>query len=182
MMTSMENDEQATRRERIGVNVTWGFLIPCVTYLFVGLALYPQLGIIAEMVDIEMTGGTSSADWFYSGISFMVLGIGSIIVHEMGHAIILQRRYHKGAVISLTSQVGTKHPQMEMDDRWMAAAGPAAQCGYGVGVLAFGSLSESLFFMVLAYYILADMAFNLLPFRGHDGNIIFRRAQPQSCH
>lgn len=182
MMTSMDSDENDPVREKIGVNVTWGFLIPCITYLFVGLALYPQLGVIAEMMDVEMIGGTSSVDWFYSGLSFMIIGIGSIIVHEMGHALILQRRYHKGAVISLTSQVGTKHPKMEMDDRFMAAGGPLLQCAYGFGVMGFGALSESLFFTVLAYYILADMAFNLLPIRGHDGHIIFRRARPQSCH
>jgi Zn-dependent protease len=106
----------------------------------------------------------------------------SVLVHEMGHAIVLQNRHRHGAVISLTAQVGTKHPLMEMDDKMMALCGPALQSAYGVAVLCFGSLSNSLFFMVVAYYILADMLFNMLPFKGHDGYIVFRRAQPQSCH
>lgn len=178
----METDAIESPRERIGVHVTWGFLIPVVTYLFIGLALYPQLGVVAEMFNFDLKGEPSSDDWVYAGLSFMVLGIANIIIHEMGHAIVLQRRYRKGAVISLTSQVGTKHPQMEMDDKLTALCGPALQCAYGLAVLCFGSLSNSLFFMVIAYYILADMAFNMLPFKGHDGHIVFRRAQPQSCH
>lgn len=178
----MAKEDIESRKERIGVVVTWGFLVPCITYLFIGLALYPQLGIVAHMFNFDLEGSPNVEDWVYAGLSFMLLGIGNIIAHEMGHAIFLQNRHRHGAVISLTAQVGTKHPLMEMDDKMMALCGPALQSAYGVAVLCFGSLSNSLFFMVIAYYILADMLFNMLPFKGHDGYIIFRRAQPQSCH
>lgn len=159
---------------RIKVIVTKGFAIPCVFYVMVGLALYPQLGTLAPMVGVTMVGQPSVIEWLFAGFYFMLIGIGGVVAHEVGHALVIKYRHRGNALIALSSQVGTRHAPIEGSSRLMAFSGPAFQATYGALVLIICYATDAFYFGVLAVYILVDSIYNLLPFRNFDGYYIFR--------
>lgn len=167
---------------RIKVVVTKGFVIPCIFYVMVGLALYPQLGILATMVGVTMVGRPSEVEWLFAGFYFMLMGIGGVVAHELGHALIIKYRHHGTALIALSAQVGTRHAPIEGSSRIMAASGPALQAAYGLIALIICASTNAFYFGVLAVYILVDAAYNLLPFRNFDGYYIFRNKKSRSAH
>lgn len=159
---------------RIRVVVTKGFIIPCVFYMMVGLALYPQLGILASMVGVAMVGQPSEIEWLFAGFYFMLIGIGGVVAHELGHALIIKHRHQGTALIALSAQVGTRHASIEGSSRLMAFSGPALQAVYGLITLGICYATNAFYFGVLAVYIIVDALYNLLPFRNFDGYHIFR--------
>jgi len=178
----MRADETTTVSQgRIRVIVTKGFIIPCLFYLMVGLALYPQLGIIASMLGFHMIGQPSEVEWAFAGFYFMLVGIGGVIAHEIGHALVIKYRHHGTALIALSSQVGTRHAPIE-GSRLMALCGPVAQAVYGLIALAICYSTNAFYFSVLAAYIIIDALYNLLPFRNYDGYHIFRNRKSRLAH
>jgi hypothetical protein len=160
---------------RIRLVVTKGFAMPCLVYLMVGLALYPQLGIIAPMVGVSMTGQPSEIEWVFASVYFMLIGIAGVVLHEVGHALVLKYRHGRNALIALSAQVGTRHVPIETDSRLMAFCGPALQALYGIAILAVCVPTHAFYFGLLAVYIIADALYNLLPFKHYDGYHIFRQ-------
>lgn len=160
---------------RIRLVVTKGFAVPCIVYLMVGLALYPQLGNIAPLVNVYMSGQPSEIEWVFASVYFMLLGMGGVVLHELGHALVLKYRHHRNALIALSAQVGTRHSPITSDSRLMAFCGPALQALYGAVILGICVPTHAFYFGLLAVYIIADALFNLLPFKHYDGYHIFRQ-------
>lgn len=160
---------------RIRIVVTKGFTVPCLVYLMVGLALYPQLGYIAPMMGVYLTGQPSEVEWLFASFYFMLVGIAGVVLHELGHALILKYRHGRDALIALSAQVGTRHQPIQSDSRLMAFCGPALQAFYGSAILAVCVPTHAFYFGLLAVYIIADALFNLLPFKHYDGYHIFRQ-------
>lgn len=167
---------------RITVVVTKGFVVPCVFYMMVGLALYPQLGILATMVGVTMVGQPSEVEWLFAGFYFMLIGIAGVVAHELGHALVIKYRHHGNALIALSSQVGTRHAPIEGGSRLMAFSGPALQAIYGLTALGICYATNAFYFGVLAIYIIVDALYNLLPFRDFDGYHIFRNKKSRPAH
>lgn len=160
---------------RVTIVVTKGFAVPCIFYLMVGLALYPQLGVIAGMVGITLVGQPSTVEWIFAGIYFMLIGIGSVIVHEIGHALVIKYVHRRNSVVALAAQVGTRHAPLKGNSRLMALGGPALQGLYGAFVLALCIPTSAFYFSILGYYIIFDAFYNLLPFPNYDGYHVFRK-------
>lgn len=165
---------------KIVVVMTKGFVVPCLVYLMIGLALYPQLGVIASLVGVSMRGQPSEVEWLFGGFYFMLLGMTGVFVHEMGHALVIKYRHRGRAVIALSAQVGTRHAAFEGSSRIMALSGPALQFAYGAAVLAICIPTQAFYFGILSCYIIVDALYNLLPFPNYDGYHIFRK-QKNPC-
>ena len=111
----------------------------------------------------------------------MLVGIGGVIAHELGHALVIKYRHRSSAIIALTAQVGTRHAPLQDSSRLMALCGPALEAAYALAVLAVSLPIHAFYFGVLAAYILLDSLYNLLPFKNFDGHSVFTKSRsPQS--
>lgn len=162
---------------RITVSMSWGFIVPCVVFLFVGLALYPQLGVLAQMLGMTLTGEPDVVDWVVYSVFFMTVGVSGVVVHELSHALYIKWIIKEPSEVSLSSQPHTKHGDLHTGIRMMALTGPLMQGVYSLIILSLSIVSNSLYFGVLAVYLLIDMMYNLLPIKGHDGYKVFRRGE-----
>lgn len=161
--------------------MTKGFIVPCLVYLMIGLALYPQLGLLASMLGVHMVGQPSVIEWVFAGFYFTLIGIGGVVAHELGHASVIKYRHHGTALIALTSQVGTRHAPIN-GSRLMAFSGPAFQAVYGLATFGICVSLNAFYFGVLAVYILVDAFYNLLPFKNFDGYYIFRNRKSRTAN
>lgn len=170
-----ESERSKAAPSRIRLIVTKGFAVPCIFYLMVGLALYPQLGTLAPLFGVYLTGQPSEIEWVFASIYFMLIGIGGVVLHEAGHALVLKYRHGRSSLIALSAQVGTRHAPLEGGSRLMALGGPALQALYGLSILGICIPTQAFYFGILACYILVDAAYNLLPFKHYDGYHVFKR-------
>jgi Zn-dependent protease len=113
-----------------------------------------------------------------AGLAVTLLTFGSVLVHELGHALMARRLGVRVADIELHFFGGaarmTDQPRTANDEIAIAAAGPAvsfALAGVGLGLVTLTGVSA---FGMLAWVNLLLGAFNLLPAFPSDGGRILR--------
>lgn len=131
-----------------------------------------------------------SLQFGFWGIPAGILLFGSVLLHELGHAIVAQERGFPIARIDLHLLGGTammsRPPETPRDEIWVAAAGPVVSfaLAFGLGALSAlfgGTLSMSIASLgdLLAYGSAVNLGlglFNLIPALPMDGGRIFRAA------
>lgn len=112
------------------------------------------------------------------GVLLMTLVFGSVLLHELGHAVVARRLGVQVAGIELSFFGGAAKmiqlPRTATHEVLIAAAGPAVSlvlAGLGLGV---GALTHSAFFAWLGWTNLIIAAFNLIPALPMDGGRILR--------
>lgn len=169
---------RATAPERLRVVASWGFALPCAFYLLVGLALYPQLGFVADALGVPLAGAPAVPEWILMSAAFAAVGVTGVVVHEFGHALWIAARLGGRATIRLGLSTGVRHNlDPDGDYRMVALCGPVLQAAYGIAVLAVAAAAGALFFALIGAYSICDAVYNLIPLRGHDGAHVFRRGR-----
>jgi Zn-dependent protease len=114
------------------------------------------------------------------GVALILLIFGSVLVHELGHAVVARRLGVQVAGIELSFFGGAAKmvqlPRTATHELLIAAAGPAVSLvlgGVGVGL---GALFHSAFFAWLGWTNLIIAGFNLIPALPMDGGRILRAA------
>lgn len=101
---------------------------------------------------------------------------GSVLLHELGHALTARRYGVQTRRIMLTPLGGVAQlesmPRNAVAEFWIALAGPLVS--FALAGLAWGLSSVAPLFILLAYINLALGAFNLLPVFPSDGGRILR--------
>lgn len=113
-----------------------------------------------------------------TGLIFVVVAFGSVLLHELGHAVVARHLKVPVAGIELHFFGGaaklTRQPRTAGDEIAIAAAGPAVSFALGGIGLVASMLVASPVLVLLAWINLIMGAFNLLPALPMDGGRIFR--------
>lgn len=113
-----------------------------------------------------------------AGLTFVILAFGSVLLHELGHALVARWLGVPVAGIELHFFGGTAKmigaPRSSGDEIAIAAAGPAVSFALGGVGVALAALTHSSFFVMFAWINLVMALFNLVPALPMDGGRIFR--------
>ncbi len=112
------------------------------------------------------------------GLALMIAVFGSVLMHELGHALVARSKGLPIADISLYPFGGmakmTRAPKTTGDEILVAAAGPVVSIILGLGFWGFSLATSSLQLWTLAKVNLILGGFNLLPALPMDGGRILR--------
>jgi len=113
-----------------------------------------------------------------AGVLLMTLVFGSVLLHELGHAVVARRLGVRVSGIELSFFGGAAKmiqlPRTATHEVLIAAAGPAVSlllAGFGLGI---GAITHSAFFSWLGWTNFIIAAFNLIPALPMDGGRILR--------
>jgi Zn-dependent protease len=113
-----------------------------------------------------------------AGVALMLLVFGSVLVHELGHALVARHLDVRIAGIELSFFGGaakmTDMPRTANHEALIAVAGPAVSLALGGLGLGLGGLLGSPLFTWLGYTNFIIAAFNLIPALPMDGGRILR--------
>ncbi len=113
-----------------------------------------------------------------AGLTFVIIAFGSVLLHELGHALVARWLGVPVAGIELHFFGGTAKmigaPRSSGDEIAIAAAGPAVSFALGGVGVALAALTHSPFFVMLGWINLVMALFNLVPALPMDGGRIFR--------
>lgn len=117
---------------------------------------------------------------FFAGVLLVVLAFGSVLLHELGHALVARHLGVRVAGIELHFFGGaaklTAQPKSAGDEIAIAAAGPAVSFALGGIGMVLASLTGWYLFLVFGWINLIMGVFNLVPALPMDGGRIFRAA------
>jgi len=112
------------------------------------------------------------------GVALMLLVFGSVLLHELGHAVVARRLGVHVAGIELSFFGGAAKmvqlPRTANHELLIAAAGPAVSLVLGAVGLGLGALTHAWLFTWLGWTNLIIAAFNLIPALPMDGGRILR--------
>ncbi len=115
-----------------------------------------------------------------AGVIMVSIAFGSVLLHELGHAVIARRRGVAVAGIELHFFGGAakmlNQPRTARDELAIAAAGPAVSFALALIGLALGTISGLHFVSMVGWINLVIATFNLVPALPMDGGRIFRAA------
>jgi len=113
-----------------------------------------------------------------AGVALMLLVFASVLVHELGHALVARRLNVRVSGIELSFFGGaakmTELPRTANHEVLIAAAGPAVSLVLGGIGLGLGTLLHSPLFAWIGYTNFIIAAFNLIPALPMDGGRILR--------
>lgn len=113
-----------------------------------------------------------------AGVALMLLVFASVLVHELGHALVARQLNVRVAGIELSFFGGaakmTELPRTATHEVLIAAAGPAVSLALGGVGLGLGTVLGSPLFMWIGYTNFIIAAFNLIPALPMDGGRILR--------
>jgi Zn-dependent protease len=159
----------------IGINPLWLVIVALITWSL-GSTYYP-----------DEVGGIAPAAAYGLGLASALLLFASIVLHELGHAIVARRHGVTIEGIDLwllggVAKLGNE-PHEPGDELRYAAAGPAVTAVivavFGVAVLALPAATPEAVTALLSYQFLINaiiLVFNLLPAFPLDGGRILRAA------
>ena len=134
-----------------------------------GFPIRLRLSFLLLLGVIWLTGGS---------LPFVLLTFASILVHELGHALVARRLGVRIAAIDLHMLGGAAlmvdPPKTADDEIAIAAAGPAVSLGLAAAGVGLGALTGWSLLSWLGYVNLALAIFNLLPALPMDGGRILR--------
>lgn len=114
------------------------------------------------------------------GVALILLVFASVLLHELGHAVVARRLGVQVAGIELSFFGGAAKmvqlPRTANHELLIAAAGPAVSLALGGLGLGLGALTQSSLFAWLGWTNLIIAAFNLIPALPMDGGRILRAA------
>lgn len=114
------------------------------------------------------------------GVFGIVLAFASVLVHELGHAVVARRLGVRIAGIDLGFLGGAAQmvdpPRSSRDEMAIAAAGPAVSLGIAVAGFGLGALTGVNVLTTLGWINLILGVFNLLPAFPMDGGRVLRAA------
>ncbi len=114
------------------------------------------------------------------GVALILLVFGSVLLHELGHAVVARKLGVHVAGIELSFFGGAAKmvqlPRTATHELLIAAAGPAVSLALGGLGLGLGALTHSSLFGWLGWTNLIIAAFNLIPALPMDGGRILRAA------
>ncbi len=117
---------------------------------------------------------------FFAGLLLVVLAFGSVLLHELGHALVARHLGVRVAGIELHFFGGaaklTAQPKSAGDEIAIAAAGPAVSFALGGVGMVLATLTGWYVFLVFGWINLIMGVFNLVPALPMDGGRIFRAA------
>jgi Zn-dependent protease len=159
----------------IGINPLWLLIVGLITWSL-GASYYP-----------DQVSGIAPAAAYALGLASALLLFASIVLHELGHAVVARRRGVAIEGIDLWLLGGVSKlrgsPHGPGDELRYAAAGPAVTLlialGFGIVVLALPAGTPRALRAVLEYQLYVNaliLAFNLLPAFPLDGGRILRAA------
>ena len=112
------------------------------------------------------------------GVALVLLVFGSVLLHELGHAVVARRLGVHVAGIELSFFGGAAKmvqlPRTATHELLIAAAGPVVSLVLGGLGLGLGALTHSTFFAWLGWTNLIIAGFNLIPALPMDGGRILR--------
>src|SRR5262245_64037663 len=112
------------------------------------------------------------------GVALVLLVFGSVLLHELGHAVVARRLGVHVAGIELSFFGGAAKmvqlPRTATHELLIAAAGPVVSLVLGGIGLGLGALTHSTFFAWLGWTNFIIAAFNLIPALPMDGGRILR--------
>ncbi len=157
----------------IGIQPLWLVIVALITWSL-GAAYYP-----------EQVAGIAPVAAYGLGLLSALLLFASILLHELGHAIIARRHGVEIEEIDLWLLGGVArmsgHPRAAADELRFALAGPAVTlaitCFFGVVALALPSSAAPALSALVAYQLLINaviLGFNLLPAFPLDGGRVAR--------
>jgi Zn-dependent protease len=113
-----------------------------------------------------------------AGVALVLLIFGSVLLHELGHAVVARRLGVQVAGIELSFFGGAAKmvqlPRTATHEAVIAAAGPAVSLVLGGIGLGLGALTHTWLFTWLGYTNFIIAAFNLIPALPMDGGRILR--------
>lgn len=118
--------------------------------------------------------------WFggIAGVALVLLVFGSVLLHELGHAVVARKLGVQISGIEMSFFGGAAKmvqlPRSATHELLIAAAGPAVSLVLGGVGLGLGALSGSALFAWLGWTNLIIAAFNLIPALPMDGGRILR--------
>lgn len=118
--------------------------------------------------------------WFggIAGVALVLLVFGSVLLHELGHAVVARKLGVQVSGIEMSFFGGAAKmvqlPRSATHELLIAAAGPAVSLVLGGVGLGLGALSGSALFAWLGWTNLIIAAFNLIPALPMDGGRILR--------
>lgn len=115
-----------------------------------------------------------------AGLVVVLVAFGSVLLHELGHALVARKLGVHVAGIELSFFGGaakmTQLPRSANDEIMIAAAGPAVSLMLGGAGLGLAALFHSQFLAMIGWINLVIAGFNLLPALPMDGGRILRAA------
>jgi len=115
-----------------------------------------------------------------AGVFVVLLSFASVLVHELGHALVARRRGVAVSGIELSFFGGAAKmvqlPRSANDEIAIAAAGPAVSLMIGGAGLGLAALFHSPLFALIGWINLVIAGFNLIPALPMDGGRILRAA------
>jgi Zn-dependent protease len=114
------------------------------------------------------------------GVALVLLVFGSVLLHELGHAVVARKLNVHVAGIELSFFGGAakmvQMPRTATHELLIAAAGPAVSLVLGAVGIGLGALTHSSLFAWLGWTNLIIAGFNLIPALPMDGGRILRAA------
>ena len=114
------------------------------------------------------------------GVALILLVFGSVLLHELGHAVVARKLGVRVAGIELSFFGGAAKmvqlPRTATHELLIAAAGPAVSLILGAIGLGLGAVTHASLFTWLGWTNLIIAAFNLIPALPRDGGRILRAA------
>ena len=162
----------------IPVGLNWGLLPIAAFYIF---------NLAAGILPLSVPGASTTAYWVASTVA-VVLFFGSILAHELGHALVAQRNGIKVNAITLWLLGGVAQLDSEPDSAGaefrIAIAGPAVSVALAAAFGAFWFVASPLiggtvFSFVLGYLAIVNgvlAVFNMLPAAPLDGGRVLAAA------
>jgi len=113
-----------------------------------------------------------------AGVLIIGLAFGSVLLHELGHALVARKLGVHVSGIELSFLGGAakmqQMPRKASHELAIAAAGPAVSVALGIGGLALAVLFHSHFLAMIGWINLVIAAFNMIPALPMDGGRILR--------
>jgi len=114
----------------------------------------------------------------FAGVILMLLVFGSVLLHELGHAVVARKLGVRVSGIELSFFGGAAKmielPRTATHELWIAAAGPVVSLVLGGLGLGLGAITHSALFAWLGWTNLIIAGFNLIPALPMDGGRILR--------
>jgi len=143
-----------------------------------GFPIHVNVTFLLMLGFVGLTMGGGSAAGAISAIAFVLLAFGSVLLHELGHALVARHLGVRVPRIELHFFGGAAQmadqPRSNGDEIAIAAAGPAVSFGLAGLSLLLAQLFAVPLFQLLAYINLILGAFNLIPALPMDGGRILR--------
>jgi Zn-dependent protease len=145
-----------------------------------GAAVYVHWSVLVVIALLALVSIKSPIHAVVTIASYLAV----IVVHELGHALVAERRGYAVTAIRIGFLHGCcecEAPNSQVDEVWIAWGGVLAQLTIAIPVLAIGSITEDFdlgylapTIVFLGYFNFLIALFNLAPGPGMDGQIAWR--------